>query len=374
VHHDPAQAAPNPPYAFVDRGEDLAALTARLTNDAEVALDTEFMRERTYFPLLCLVQVATDHEIACIDPLAIGDLAPLATLLTRPSVRVVLHAARQDIEVLLTRCGGFAARVFDTQVAAALLGMPPQVGYGDLVQRILGVELEKAHARTDWAARPLREEQLDYAAEDVRHLLPLRGKLELELLRMGRFAWFEYEMSRLADLTLYRTDPAEAWQRLKGLDTLDPRRAHVARALAEWRERRAMQRDRPRAWILSDETLFELVRALPGDVPALARLPTLPRAVLEKCGTELVELIAESSHLGEQPFAGRRRTRPDPQQEARLKSLAAIVRRVGGELGLSPEILATRRDLMQILAGRRDVEPLRAWRREVIGEQLLAAL
>jgi len=370
---DPAQAAAEP-YAFIDRAEDLSALAERLANESEIALDTEFMRERTYFPLLCLVQVANEREIDLIDPLTLGELNEIAALLSRTSLRVVLHAARQDIEVLQTRCGTLSMRLFDTQVAAALLGMPPQIGYGDLVQRVLGVALEKAHARTDWSARPLRAEQLAYAAEDVRYLLPLHDRLALELQRLGRTEWFEYEMSRLADPALYRTEPAEAWQRLKGLDQLDPRRAEVARSLAEWRERRAMQRDRPRAWILADDAIFEIVRTLPADPAALARLPSLPRAVLERCGADLLELVAKSAHLGDQPFAGRRRTRPDPQQEVRLKSLSAIVRKVAGELGLSPEILATRRDLLQILAGRRDVEPLRAWRREVIGESLLAAL
>lgn len=361
-------------FRNVDRSEDLAALAAELAAVPEVALDTEFMRERTYYPRLCLLQFATGGDVACVDPLAIEDLAPLGLLLSRPRVRTVLHAARQDIEVMLTRDIAFPAAVFDTQVAAALLGMPPQIGYGDLVQRTLDVRLDKAHARTDWAARPLSAEQLEYAAEDVRYLLPLCEALERELRRLGRAGWFEYEMRRIADPGLYRTEPAEAWQRLKGLDGLDERRQEVARALAAWRERRAMLKDRPRAWILADDALHDIVRALPRDSASLGRVRSLPRGVIEKCAREILAVVAESAHLGERPFENRGRGRPDPQREARLKALAAIVRRTAEEIGLRPEVLATRRDLAQILSGRRDVEPLKAWRGEILGSALLAAL
>jgi ribonuclease D len=357
---------------LIDTPAALASLASALSSETELALDTEFMRERTYYPRLCLVQLATDRDIFCVDPLAIDELAPLDELLAR--VDTVLHAARQDIETWLTRCKRIPASIFDTQVAAGLLGLPPQVGYGDLVEKKLGVQLDKAHARTDWAARPLSAEQMLYAAEDVQYLLPLREVLHGELHRLGRIDWFAHEMRRISERALYRTEPAEAWQRLKGMESLDPRRAEVARALAEWRERRAMQRDRPRGWILADDALYDIARALPARREALERIPSLPRGLIENCADDILAAVARSAHLGEKPLATKRRERPSAEHEQRLKALAAIVRRVADEVGLSPEVLATRRDLVNIMNGRHDVEPLKGWRRAVIGEALLAAL
>jgi len=360
------------PFQFIDDAERLAEVGAQLGGEREVALDTEFMRDRTFYPKLCLVQLATPRAVYCIDPLALPDLAPLDALLADAGRRKIVHAARQDIEVLLTRCRELPVNIFDTQIAAALLGMPPQIGYGDLVKRELGVELEKAHARTDWAMRPLSSEQLEYAAEDVCHLPPLAAALRRDLEQRGRAQWFEYEMQRITDPALYRAVPDDAWRRLKGLDALDARRVEVAKALARWREHRAMSRDRPRGWILADDALYDIVRSLPADMASLAAIRTVPRGVLEKCGVDLLATIAASAHLGAE--APRRRERPDPERERRLKSLSAIVRRVAEDVGISPEVLATRRDLQGLLNGRRDVEPLKGWRREIVGEALLAAV
>src|SRR5688572_14338156 len=187
------------PFEFIDRSDSLTQVLARLTGEREIALDTEFMRDRTFYPRLCLVQLATPQAVWCIDPIAIADLTPLDPLLADASRRKIVHAARQDIEVLLTRCRELPLNIFDTQVAAALLGMPPQIGYGDLVRRELGVELEKAHSRTDWTVRPLSAEQLDYAAEDVCHLPPLAAALHRDLESRGRSQWFEYEMKRITE-------------------------------------------------------------------------------------------------------------------------------------------------------------------------------
>lgn len=359
-------------FQFIDRAEQLDELVAQLAGERTVGLDTEFMRDRTFYPKLCLVQLASSRGVYCVDPLNIQDLVPLDRLHADAACRKVVHAARQDIEVLLTRCRELPTQVFDTQIAAALLGMPPQIGYGDLVKRELGVELEKAHSRTDWTVRPLSAEQLEYAAEDVCHLPPLAAALERDLEQRGRLAWFAYEMQRITDPALYRAHPEEAWRRLKGLDALDARRVEVAKALAKWREERAMRRDLPRGWILADEVLHELVRALPVDREALAKVRGLPRGVLEKSGDDLVATIAASAHLGSEPQ--RRRERPDPERDRQLKALTAIVRRVAAEVGLSPELLATRRDLQSLLNGRRDIEPLKSWRREVVGDALLAAV
>jgi len=203
------------PARFTDRMEALAEA-------ASLAVDTEFVRERTYFPRLCLVQVAEAGRVSLVDTLALEDLGPLEALLGRRSAVKVLHAARQDLEVLMPVTGTPTGPVFDTQIAAALLGFPPQVGYADLVRQLLGVELPKGHARTNWAARPLREEQLAYAADDVRYLGPVAAALTGRLRAAGRVAWLEEDCAAVSDPALYRNEPADAWRRVKGLDRMRP--------------------------------------------------------------------------------------------------------------------------------------------------------
>lgn len=357
---------------FVSDTASLEALTLKLQHEPVFALDTEFIRERTYYPQLCLVQIATPELVACIDPLAIADLAALDALLFHPAPIKIVHAVRQDLEALLTRLKNPPARLFDTQVAAALVGLPPQIGYAELAQRYLGVALDKTHARTDWSARPLAAAQLSYAADDVRYLLPLCEALKGELERLGRLSWFEEEMVRHSAAGTRPVDPEEAWQRLKGLEGLDARRLAIAKALARWREERAMRRNRPRGWILSDDALYAMVRALPADRAALERIGLVPRALIEKEAANLIMLVQSTAAIDDsRPLP---RGRPDLQQQKRLKHLSTTVRGVAERLKLSPEILATRRDLQQLLAGNTDVEPLRGWRREIIGAALLQEL
>lgn len=359
-------------FRYIDQAQELAELLRELDTEPELAIDTEFMRERTYFPKLCLVQLATPRTVACLDPLALADLEPLATLLANPASLKVAHAARQDVEALLTRSRQPPVNLFDTQVAAALLGMQPQIGYGDLVQKMLGTALDKAHARTDWTARPLSREQLEYAADDVHHLLPLRDVLLRELGKLGRLEWFKAEMQRFGAVFATRAQPDEAWQRLKGLEGLDARRLAVIKALARWRELRAIERDRPRGWILADDALYDLARALPRNRADLERVRSLPKGVIEHSADELLAAIAATSHIdGTGP---RRASRPDPAEQARLKALAATVRQIAERLQLTPEVLATRRELQQLLNGETDVAPLKSWRREVVGEALLSQL
>ncbi|MDH4312956.1 MAG: ribonuclease D, partial [Gammaproteobacteria bacterium] len=237
-----------------DPGE-LEAAIFRLHGADRLALDTEFMRERTYHAQLCLVQIATEPDCYLIDPLVGLDLAPLHELLRDRSKLKILHAARQDLEVLLQSGGTVPGPLFDTQVAAALLGFPPQVGYAELVARQLGHSIDKGQTRTDWSRRPLTPAQVAYAADDVRHLLTLHTDLQAALVAKGRANWVAEEAAAYEDPALYRTDPALAWRRLKGLNRLRPAEQSAARALADWRERRAIESDKPRGWILADEAL-----------------------------------------------------------------------------------------------------------------------
>src|SRR5262245_28662514 len=246
---------------MIDTADALTAFAAGAARAAALALDTEFMREKTYRAELCLVQIADGAQPVCIDPLAV-DLAPLAPLLAAPGIVKVMHAARQDLEVMLPATG-LVQPVFDTQIAASLAGHPAQVGYAELTRRLLGVELPKAHTRTDWSRRPLSPEQQEYALDDVRHLGALRESLLETLRARGRLAWLEEDLAALGNADALRVAPEDAWRKVKGLPSLDPARQQLAQEIAAWRERRAVDRNRPRGWILDDACLREIVLRLP---------------------------------------------------------------------------------------------------------------
>ncbi len=349
----------------------LARVAAQLAGSDAVGLDTEFLRERTYRAELCLLQLTTPEGPVCIDPLALPDLGPLAAALAAAAPIKVLHAARQDLEVLLPVVG-LVVPVFDTQVAAALAGFPAQVGYAELVRRVLGHELPKAHTRTDWSRRPLSPEQIDYALDDVRYLLPLRDHLLEAIGRLGRRAWLDEELRALADAGSLSTDPDRAWLRLKGLQSLDPGRSTLARTLAAWRERCAIARNRPRGWILDDTALREIINRVPRTRAALATVPELPEGVVRHSGDELLALV-EAAGIEDPPPPLARRERPDLAFTARVRRLGEQVQQMAGELDLAAEVLATRRDLEQLARGDADAAVLAGWRRDVVGERLRAA-
>ena len=358
-----------------DAGE-LEAALFRLRSADRLALDTEFMRERTYHPQLCLVQIGTESDCCLIDPLVGLDLTPLHELLQDRAKLKILHAARQDLEVLLLSGGAVPGPLFDTQVAAAFLGFPPQVGYAELVARQLGHSIDKGQTRTDWSRRPLTPAQVAYAADDVRHLLTLHTDLQAALVAKGRADWVAAEATGYENPALYRTDPAQAWRRLKGLNRLQPAEQSAARALADWRERRALESDKPRGWILADEALYALAAREPVAIEALESVPGLPPGVIRKRGEELLELLRAARADGSGvPLAAPKR--PEPAQMALATRLLQVVRDVAAELDVGAEVLATRKDVEAIAFGTcaADDSPLmHGWRREVVGAKLLAAL
>ncbi len=358
--------------AVITAPGDLADFGAELSAAPAIGLDTEFVRERTYRAELCLVQASTDSHAACIDPLALESLAPLAAALGPQGPLKVLHAARQDLEVLWAALGRVAP-VFDTQVAAALAGFAAQIGYADLVRQVLGHELPKAHTRTDWTRRPLTAEQLEYALDDVRHLLSLRDALLDRLDRLGRVAWLAEELDALGSARDYAVDPDRAWQRLKGLQALDAGRQRLAQALAAWRERRAIDRNRPRGWILDDAALREIVATVPRDSAALAAIAALPPGTARHSGPELLALV-HAAAVPDPPPPLPRRERPDPAVTSAVKRLAEVTRQVATETGIGAELLAPRRELERIATGDHEVAALRGWRKNVVGERLLQAL
>jgi len=362
------------PAVYVRTRAELDAAMARTSAAELLAIDTEFLRESTYYPKLCLVQVATEEICVLIDPLALGELSALAEFLCDRSRIKVLHAARQDLEVLRLATGRVPGPIFDTQVAAGLSGLPPQIGYAELVARLLGHTLDKNHTRTDWSRRPLADEQLAYAADDVRYLVPLHAVLAERLQRTGRQDWLRDECRALEDPDLYQMRPEDAWRRLRGLQRLEPRQRAVAARLAEWRERLAIALDRPRGWILADEALRAIAQRLPRTPEELSRIQGLPQAVLRKRTADLLEQVSEglSAPATAATQYDASASRPDAAQVARVSQLMQFLRDEAHRLEVSPELLATRRDIERLVYGGEPGSLLAGWRRGVIGEKLAA--
>jgi len=357
---------------IIGDSDHLLQLSQDLAQHTAIGMDTEFMRERTYFARLCLLQISYGSNSVCIDTLALPDLNALRATMSSRQITKVLHAARQDLEVLAPTTGTVVT-LFDTQVAAALIGLPAQIGYGDLVHQLLGQNLHKAETRTDWSRRPLSSAQIEYALDDVRHLLPLRDRLTERLQKLDRWSWFAEEMMQLDAAGPFVTEPEQAWRRMKGIADLDTSRQELARVLAAWRERRAISSDRPRSWILPDHALRDLVLCVPRNMQQLATIEELPEGIRNNSGQELLDLIT-SVQLPQQLPALPRRQRREPAENELVRKLAQVTQQTGRELGIAPEILATRRELERLVAGIRDGGPLSGWRQNVIGNRLLQAL
>lgn len=337
-----------------------------------LTVDTEFIRERTYYPRLCLVQIASDSMFGCVDALALDDLAPLFELLQTATITKVLHAARQDLEIFLQHGGSVPAPVFDTQIAADLCGLGNQAGLASVAEQLLGIELDKQHSRADWSKRPLRQALLRYAADDVRHLVPIFEQLRTRLEALGRTDWLVEDCTRLLDPALYQVDPDDSWERVGGIRRLNGSRFHAARLLASWRERRAMQMDRPRGWILRDDALMAVATALPADKAALERIRLLPPAVRRKAGDELLHVVEQARSI-DTPAPGQ----PEPLTPEQKTAVAAGMKRVrsiADNLGLSPAMLATRREVTRLVRGATTSPVLEGWRKSVVGESLLDAI
>jgi ribonuclease D len=323
-----------------------------------VAVDTEFVREKTYYPKLCLIQLANDDQAACVDCLAPLDLKPLLAALFRPDCTWVLHSARQDLEVIWQRAGRLPASLVDTQIAAALIGFAPQIGLEGLLAKTLRVELGESYARTDWSRRPLPSAAVRYALDDVRFLLPAWRQLKQRLAELGRLGWVEEDSGRLlAERPV--ADPVVVWTRLKGLQALPFPQRCAALSLVRWREAEAERKDRPRRWILADEAVLAVAAALPGQRSELEGL--LPPRLVAKQGAAILAAVA---HHADPEIQGLVHSNPaaPAADKTTLKRLQAEVRRRAAELGIEPEILATRRDLAALATGRTPEGWREGWR------------
>lgn len=340
-----------------------------------VAVDTEFVRDRTYYGRLCVVQLATEDELALVDALEPASLAPLRDLLVDRDVLKVIHAGRQDFQLFHDAWSAVPRPVFDTQLAATVLGHGEQAGFAALVEEVLGIRLAKSETLTDWSQRPLAPEQLAYAADDVVQLVPLYRQLRERLVSAGREGWLHDEHEALADADAYRLEVGECWRSVKGANRLRPRELAVLRELAAWREERARERDRPRRWVLADDVLVELARRAPPDAAGLGRLRGKAADQVGRHAREILEAIGRGAGSPEaewpRPPRGRRPSREDL---ALADLMAVLVRLRADEADVASTVVANRAQLEQVAArgAEADAPVLRGWRRALVGEELLA--
>lgn len=353
------------------------ALAAAMRASGKVGFDTEFVGERTYFPRLCLIQLGTEAMSVAVDPLAVGDLSPLDDLLFDPSVLKLVHAGWQDLRIIHQRTGRVPAPVFDTQIAAALLGLPAQAAYASVVHQFLGVEVKKGHSYSDWAARPLSPSQLAYALDDVRYLPALHDRMVERLEREGRLSWIEPEIAALSSPASYASDPMLEYRRVKGWAALDRRRLAVLRVLVAWREEEARRRDVPRRRVLADESALAIARSKPADEEGLRRVRGLEWKIGGERSAAVLAMVRDALALPEEdlPEAPPLRTRGNGDRASVVALLGALVRSRSRVHRVAPEVLTNTDELERLAAGeRKGIGVLSGWRRDLLGKELLALL
>ncbi len=360
---------------YIDTIEKLHDLCAQLQGSEWLALDTEFMREKTYYPKLCLLQVGTPDLTACIDPLALPDLGPLLDLIYDPAITKVMHAGGQDMEIFYHLRGDVPKPIFDTQIAAPLLGHPEQAAYARLVEDILSVHLKKTHTRADWSHRPLSPAQIEYAADDVIYLCRLYAHLRQKLDERGRLEWLRDDFDSLTDADRYQNPPAQAWKRVKAARKLRAAPLAILQALAEWREQLVQQEDIPRGWLIKDDVLADIARQGPANMAELGRIRGLHERTVKQRGDSILQIIKQHGNSKPQAMPDYvKSAKPTVEQEAIVDLLNAVVHLRAAQQQLNPAQLASHKDLQRLVLGEKEIRILQGWRRQLIGDELQAVL
>ena len=363
-----------PEMDLITTSEELAAVCARMAQHAFVTVDTEFLRETTYYPLLCVAQMATTDDAVVIDALAPGiDLGPFFDLLANEKIVKVFHAARQDIEIVWNMAGKIPHPIFDTQVAAMVLGYGDSISYDQLVQRITGDQLDKSNRFTDWTRRPLTDAQIVYAVADVTHLRDVYLKLAADLEKRGRTNWVEAEMGVLTSPETYRADPERAWERLK-TRVRKPKDLAVLMEICAWREREAQTRDVPRSRVLKDDVLGDIATQAPTTIERLGSLRSLPKGFeRSRWGEQIVDAVNRGLERDPKTLPKLERFRPAANGAATVELLKVLLRMTAEKHGVAAKVIATVDELDRIAADDdADVPSLKGWRRELFGDKALA--
>ncbi|MFK7816533.1 MAG: ribonuclease D [Gammaproteobacteria bacterium] len=339
-----------------------------------LALDTEFIRERTYYPNLCLIQIASDRDIVCVDTIAIKDLSALRKLLFQPSITKIFHSASQDLEIFVNLFDEVPTPMFDTQIAASLLGFGDQVSYAFLVNEICGIELDKSLSRTNWERRPLTAEEIRYAVDDVKYLAKVYIYLKNKLTEEQRSHWSEFECKNLSALEKYKVDANTIWQSVKGAGKLESAQLIVLKQLAQWREFQAIAENKPRRWVLSDKALRSLAIVQPLNTESLEHVEDIKQEHVGYVDALFEEItIAKSIPETEWPEASLNQPLSSEQRKL-IKQAQSFIRERAEELNVSPSLLATRSVVEKLVRGRRELDILSSWKKELVGDELVALI
>ncbi|MEQ1739024.1 MAG: ribonuclease D [Methyloglobulus sp.] len=361
---------------YINTADQLAALCEEIKKASWLALDTEFLREKTYYPKFCLLQIATPEWVACVDPIALPELGNLFEAIYNPGIIKVFHSCHQDLEIFYQMTGKVPGPLFDTQVAAPLLGYQDNPGYAMLVSSLLNINLNKAHTRADWSKRPLSEAEIQYAADDVIYLCQIYQIMLQKLAVLGRADWLKHDFKELENPNNYQVLPEKAWLKIRGKNKLTAKQLSIVQALAEWRETTAQAENRPKTWLLRDELIFDMAKQQPETVADLANIRGINERTVHRYGRKLCELIASAKNNEPQPLKEKERAiKKNQQHEAILDILTALVRIRAEENSLNPTILATRKDLEVLLFNEEEDCPLlHGWRYSMAGKELVGLL
>ncbi|MCK5667752.1 MAG: ribonuclease D [Gammaproteobacteria bacterium] len=361
----------NKKYLTIENEEDLVKFCEQLKGSPWLAVDTEFERTQTYFPELCLLQVANADIAAIIDPIAIADLDPFFEVLYDKSITKVFHSGHQDLEIFFNLKGSVPTPIFDTQIAAPLLGYAEQIGYAKLVHKLSGVELGKAFTRSDWKQRPLKQGQLEYAINDVTYLGIAYVQFVEKLEKLNRLAWLEKDFSEMTNPDRYQPDPEHIWKKIREAKKLKGKKLAVLQKLAAWREITAREKNRPRNWLIRDDAIVDMAQLLPEDLNALTKIKGLQGKFVKNHGVELLKIIHSAMELSPEPLANIRQSEKlTGQQEAMVDALSVIVRLQAQIHEMNPTALASKKELQAFVQNQDESILQSGWRKPLIGDAL----
>ena len=359
---------------LVEDSSELEGVADALSKSNWIGIDTEFLREKTYYPLLCLIQVHSDVGEWCIDTVKIDDLSSFEKVISNPALCKIFHSCSQDLEALERRFTSPVQNLYDTQIAAGFCGIGAQVSYAALVKEVSCVELAKTQTRTDWSARPLSSLQIDYAIDDVRYLDDIRQHMNSKLDSLGRSEWHQAECQRILDKVNYIVDPNEAWSRLKGAAKIPRQNQKAAKALAIWREFRAQKRDRPREWIVPARVIVEICTSRPGNERALSSIDGMSPGIVRNAGVEIIKILDQNPPDFDAAPIWSRHAPMDNDQKAKLKQAMKQLRAIAERENISQSLLANRSDVEAVILQSRDVDLMHDWRYELAGKSIAEIL
>jgi len=358
---------------YISTSEQLEKICLQFQESEYLVIDTEFIRQTTYYPILALLQVTDGKTIAIIDPVAIDDLKPLFRVCFDPNIVKVLHSARQDMEIFYHICGKLPSPIFDTQIAAALLGYGSQIGYANLVKNLLGVELDKSQTRTNWLKRPLTQKQLEYAGNDVLYLEQIYKIQREDLIKKERLEWLQNDFKFLCEHSTYEVEKMSLWKKVRGNTRLKEKRLAILQYLAAWREDLAISKNVPRKRVLSDDVLLELANQIPKQLSDLSNCQYFSKKQFESYAKQIIEATQKALQLSPEEWPKHpTHYNLTQQQDAMADCLMAINHLSAAQNNISPNCLCNRKELEQLVMGKRELNILSGWRYELAGKDLLS--